>query len=135
MGDGGEVIALEATTHLPINNRQERTIALNQRVGRGYIVLVGNPTGRFRREPLIMTTTVLNQYTAHLDTKKRLTIRGALSEFFAVKVFTDGHVVLEPRVLVEPGTISRKTLRMMDQSAANMKKRVTSPVIDLKKYR
>ncbi|OGV68930.1 MAG: hypothetical protein A2283_16795 [Lentisphaerae bacterium RIFOXYA12_FULL_48_11] len=82
-----------------------------------------------------MTTAVLNQYTAHLDTKKRLTIRGALSEFFSVKVFTDGHVVLEPRVLIDPNVISKKALRMMDQSVANMKKRVVSPVIDLKKYR
>jgi len=82
-----------------------------------------------------MTTAVLNQYTAHLDTKKRLTVRGALSDFFFVKVFTDGHVVLEPRVLVDPGVISKKVLRMMDQSAANMKKHVASPVIDLKKYR
>ena len=82
-----------------------------------------------------MTTSVLNQYTAHLDTKKRLTIRGALAEFFAVKVFSDGHVVLEPRVLIDPGAISKRTLRVMDQSAANLKKRVASPVIDLKKYR
>ena len=81
-----------------------------------------------------MSTAVLNQYTAHLDTKKRLTIRGALAEFFAVKVFSDGHVLLEPRVLVDPGAISRRTLRMMDQSAANLKKRIASPVIDLKKY-
>jgi len=82
-----------------------------------------------------MATAVLNQYTAHLDTKKRLTVRGALSDYFSVKVFTDGHVVLEPRVLVDPGVISKKALRMMDQSAANMKKRVASPAIDLKKYR
>jgi hypothetical protein len=82
-----------------------------------------------------MTTSVLNQYTAHLDTKKRLTIRGALTEFFAVKMFTDGHVLLEPRVLVAPDTISKRTLRMMDKSAANLKKRIASPVIDLKKYR
>lgn len=81
-----------------------------------------------------MTTSVLNQYTAHLDTKKRLTIRGALAEFFAVKVFADGRVLLEPRVLVDPDTISKRTLRMMDQSAANLKKRKASPGIDLKKY-
>ena len=82
-----------------------------------------------------MTTSVLNQYTAHLDTKKRLTIRGALAEIFAVKVFADGHVTLEPRVLVDPGAISKRTLHMMDQSAANLKKHIASPVIDLKKYR
>ena len=82
-----------------------------------------------------MTTSVLTQYTAHLDAKKRLTIRGALAEFFAVKVFADGHVMLEPRVLVDPDTISKRTLRMMDQSAANLKKRQASPAVDLKKYR
>ena len=82
-----------------------------------------------------MSTAVLNQYTAHLDTKKRLTIRGALAEFFAVKVFSDGHVLLEPRVLVDPATISKRTLRMMDQSVANLKKQKASPAVDLKKYR
>ena len=82
-----------------------------------------------------MTTSALNQYTAHLDIKKRLTIRGASAEFFAVKVFTDGHVVLEPRVLLDPDTISKRTLRMMDQSAINLKKRQASPAIDLQKYR
>lgn len=82
-----------------------------------------------------MTTAILNEYTAHLDAKKRLTVRGALSDFFSVKVFTDGHVVLEPRVLVDPGVISKKVLRMMDQSVVNMKKRVASPAVDIKKYR
>lgn len=82
-----------------------------------------------------MATAVLNRYTAHLDTKKRLTIRGALAEFFAVQVFSDGHVLLEPRILVDPGTISKRTLRMMDQSVANIKKQRVSPAIDLKKYR
>jgi len=81
-----------------------------------------------------MTISVMNQYTAHLDTKKRLTIRGAFADFFAVKVFSDGHVLLEPRVLVDPDTISKRTLRMMDQSVTNLKKRTASPAIDLKKY-
>jgi len=82
-----------------------------------------------------MTTSVLNQYTAHLDAKKRLTIRGAWAEFFAVQVFDDGHVVLKPRVLVDPAAISRRTLRMMDHSAANLKKQKASPAINLEKYR
>jgi hypothetical protein len=82
-----------------------------------------------------MPIAVVNQYTAHLDTKKRLTIRGALAEFFAVKVFSDGHVLLEPRVLVDPAAISKRTLRMMDQSLDNLKKQKVSPVIDLKRYR
>lgn len=81
-----------------------------------------------------MAAAVLNQYTAHLDTKKRLTIRGAYAEFFAVKVFSDGRVLLEPRVLVDPCTISKRTLRMMDQSATHLKKRQASPAIDLQKY-
>jgi len=82
-----------------------------------------------------MSTAVMSQYTAHLDTKKRLTIRGAPAEFFAVKVFSDGHVVLEPRVLVDPASISKRTLRMMDQSVAGLKKHKASPAVDLRKYR
>jgi len=81
-----------------------------------------------------MTTAVLNQYTAHLDAKKRLAIHGAFAEFFAVKVFADGHVVLEPRDLIDSGAISKRTLRMMDQSVNSLKKRKASPVIDLQKY-
>lgn len=82
-----------------------------------------------------MATAVLDQYTAHLDMKKRLTIRGALAEFFAVKEFSDGRVLLEPRVLVDPGTISKGALRMMDQSVAHLKRQKASAPVDLKKYR
>ena len=82
-----------------------------------------------------MATAVMSQYVAHLDTKKRLTIRGSLAEFFAVKVFADGHVLLEPRMLVDPATVSKRTLRMMDRSIASLKNQKASPAIDLGKYR
>jgi len=98
---------------------------------------VGIPTGEVgaRKDVINMQAAVLNQYVAHLDTKKRLTIRGTIAQFFAVKIYSDGHVLLEPRVLVAPEMISKRSLKMMDQSVSNLKKQKVSQVIDLKKYR
>ena len=62
-----------------------------------------------------MSVTVVKEYEAHLDAKKRITVRGAEAEHFAVKVFEDGHVLLEPRVLVPPEAVSKRTLKMLDK--------------------
>jgi hypothetical protein len=40
---------------------------------------------------------------------------------YAVKTFSDGHVLLEPRVLVPPEAVSKRTLKMMDKAANNFK--------------
>jgi hypothetical protein len=81
-----------------------------------------------------MKATVVKEYDAHLDVKKRITLRGVDSEYYAVRMFDDGHIVLEPRVLVPPDAISRRTLRMMDKAMQNMKKGIVSEPIDLDKY-
>ena len=77
---------------------------------------------------------VVKEYDAHLDAKNRLTLRGADVEYYSVKLFDDGHVVLEPRVLVPPEAVSKKTLKMMDKAAKNLKKGKVSKPIDLDKY-
>lgn len=41
-------------------------------------------------------------YDAKLDTKRRLTIRNAQTDFYHVTEYEDGTVKLEPRVLVSP---------------------------------
>ena len=81
-----------------------------------------------------MKATVVREYDAHIDTKKRITLRGAGSEYYTVKTFDDGHIMLEPRVLVPPDSVSKRTLRMMDKAAKNFKKGKVSPPIDLDKY-
>ena len=45
------------------------------------------------------TIASLREYDAHVDAKKRLTIRGALHEYFRVLHLKDGSILLKPRVL------------------------------------
>ena len=79
-------------------------------------------------------TTVVREYAVHLDAKGRITLRGVENEYYAVKELNDGRVVLEPRVLVPPEAVSKRTLKMMDRAAKNFKKGRVSAPIDLKRY-
>ncbi|NCD43302.1 MAG: hypothetical protein EOL88_14615 [Bacteroidia bacterium] len=81
-----------------------------------------------------MNATLVREYETHLDAKKRITIRGAECEYYAVKTFSDGHVLLEPRVLVPPDAVSKKTLKMMDEAAKNFKQGKVSESIALDRY-
>jgi len=81
-----------------------------------------------------MNPAVVKEYDAHLDVKKRITLRGAEAEYYAVRLFEDGHILLEPRVLVPPEAVSRKTLRMLDATAKSFKKGEASNPIDLDRY-
>ncbi len=81
-----------------------------------------------------MSVSVVKEYDAHLDAKKRVTLRDAKAGYYFVRVFSDGHVLLEPRVLVPPQAVSRKTLAMLDKAADNFKKRRVSKPVDLDRY-
>jgi len=81
-----------------------------------------------------MSVTLINEYDAHIDMKKRITLRDAGAEYYAVKMFDDGHIILEPRVLVSPDLISKRTLKMLDRSASNFKNGKVSDPINLSKY-
>ena len=78
---------------------------------------------------------VLKEYETKLDNKKRFTIRGAEYDFYHVKEFDDGHIELEPRILVPPQDISKNTLKMMDKSVINLKNKKVSKPINLDKYK
>ena len=72
---------------------------------------------------------VLKTYDARLDSKKRITIRNPQYEYYHVVEKENGIVILEPRKLVDPLTISKKTLEDMEQSVDNLKKgKVSKPV-------
>lgn len=72
---------------------------------------------------------VLKTYDAKLDSKKRITIRNPKYEYYHVVEYENGSVLLEPRELVDPLTISKKTLESMDKSMENVKKgKVYGPV-------
>jgi hypothetical protein len=86
---------------------------------------VGNPT----KEPNMVAP--IKSYDTKLDSKSRLTVRGAKARFYAVKVFSDGHVLLSPRRLVALSSISRKTLRTIEQSLENMIQGRMSVPIDI----
>jgi hypothetical protein len=71
------------------------------------------------------------EYDARLDSKKRITLRGAQTLFYRVREKTDGTIELSPRVLVHPDEISAKTLAMIDQSVVNLKKGKVSKAVDM----
>jgi hypothetical protein len=81
----------------------------------------------------IMKTHV-KSYDAKIDSKKRITLRAANYEYYHVQEMEDGKIVLEPRVLVDPFTISSNTLSMMDKSMANFKEGNVSPAVDLSNF-
>lgn len=73
-------------------------------------------------------------YDTRLDSKRRLTIRGASFEYYHVKEYSDGHIVLEPRVLTPPFEVSQRTLAMMDSAIGNFRKGQVSAPVDLSDF-
>ena len=73
-------------------------------------------------------------YDAKMDSKKRITLRNALYEYYHVEEYEDGRIMLEPRELVAPLQISEKSLAMMDQSMKNLKQGKVSKAIDLSAF-
>jgi hypothetical protein len=94
---------------------------------------VGNPT-ILAFMPALKTAKrleVVEQYDVAADSKRRISLRGAKWKHFHVKALSNGSYLLEPRVLVAPDDVSTKTLKMIEQSAANLNKGVASAPIDL----
>ncbi len=48
----------------------------------------------------------VTQYDTRIDSKKRITLRGAKTEYFHVAEHDDGTIVLSPRTLVHPDQVS-----------------------------
>ena len=78
-----------------------------------------------------MQAIIQGRYQAHLDVKRRLTLRGAKYEYYEVREYDNGIILLEPREMVRPSEISERTLQMMDESIGNLKAGKVSPPIDL----
>ena len=75
--------------------------------------------------------TIVERYDVVADTKKRINLRNAKAKYFHVKALSNGCYLLEPRVLVPPQAISSRSLKMLDQSVAHLKKGQASTPIDL----
>lgn len=76
----------------------------------------------------------VKEYDAHLDSKNRVTLRGAQYEYYNVKELDNGCYILEPRELRAPKEISATTLRDMDRAVANFKAGKVSDNIDLSDF-
>ena len=81
-----------------------------------------------------MDAMVQTNYTAHLDGKNRLTILGARYEYYQVKEYANGCILLEPRELVKPKEISKRSLKMMDEAVANLQQGKVSAPLDLSEF-
>jgi hypothetical protein len=77
-------------------------------------------------------TATPKEYDAHVDSKKRVTIRGANHGFFRVIHRKDGTILLKPRALVD-APVSGKTLRGMDAAMKNLRAGKQSKPVDLEK--
>ena len=78
--------------------------------------------------------TAVKDYKVHIDSKKRITLRGALYQYYNVKEYDNGCIMLEPRELTVPDSISARTLEDMDRAISNFKKGEVSPVVDLSDF-
>lgn len=76
----------------------------------------------------------VKEYDAKLDTKKRITLRSVIFEYYHVTEYEDGRIVLEPRVLMPPFQVSANTLAMMDASVENLKTDNVSEAVDLSDF-
>jgi len=74
---------------------------------------------------------IIKKYEAKLDSKHRITIRESEYQYFQVTQYSDGHLELLPRVLVDPKEISSTTLKMMDKSVENLRNEKLSKPIKL----
>lgn len=77
---------------------------------------------------------VVEDYDVAADAKKRISLRNAKTKYFHVNVLSNGCYYLEPRVLVSPQAISAHSLKMLDKSAANLKKGLASAPVDLSAF-
>lgn len=76
----------------------------------------------------------LKEYDAKIDTKHRLTLRGARFAHYHVREFDDGRIELEPRELVAPFEVSVRTLAGMDSSVQSLKANRVSEPVDLSAF-
>ncbi len=105
---------------------------LTRRIDKGGISHHGYPMKTATEKSKEIT--VINDYDVAADAKNRITLRGAKAKFFHVQTLSNGAYLLEPRILVPPDAIPAKTLKMLERSAANLKKGNVSAPIDLSLY-
>ena len=73
-------------------------------------------------------------YEVHIDSKKRMTLRGAKYQYYFVREYENGCIILEPRELKVPASVSAKSLKSMDQAVHNFKLGKVSEPVDLSNF-
>lgn len=76
----------------------------------------------------------IREYDTKIDSKKRITLRGARFDYYHVMELPNGKIELLPRELREPFEISKNSLHMMDLSMENLKKGVSGEPLDFSEY-
>lgn len=76
----------------------------------------------------------VKDYNVHIDSKKRVTLRGAKYQYYNVREYENGCIMLEPRELSAPETISERTLKDMDKAIRNFKLGKVSEPVDLSDF-
>ncbi|HEY5087911.1 MAG TPA: hypothetical protein VII66_11190 [Gemmatimonadaceae bacterium] len=62
----------------------------------------------------------VDEFDTKIDGRRRLTLPDTGYEHYHVTAYDDGRIVLEPRELVVPRSISVRTLAMMDRAIDEM---------------
>lgn len=75
------------------------------------------------------------EYDVKRDTRNRVTLRASRYEYYHVTQYADGSVLLSPRELREPATLSRRTLEDMDAAVWNLEQGNAGDEFDLDEVR
>ena len=73
----------------------------------------------------------MQDYDVAADAKNRISLRGAKTKYFHVLALSDGGYLLQPRLLVPPDAIPARTLKVLENSVAQLKRGHASLPIDL----
>jgi len=76
----------------------------------------------------------VKEYTASVDSKRRVTLRGSQYQYYRAREFENGVIILEPRELVAPFELSARTLEEMDRAVENFRAGDVSDPIDLSDF-
>jgi hypothetical protein len=63
---------------------------------------------------------VINEYDVKADSKRRVTLRSSRYTYWHAREFADGRILLEPRELRVPESLSARTLAQMDEAMRQM---------------
>lgn len=82
----------------------------------------------------VLEVLIVKDHVAHLDKKKRITLRGATYRCYNGKEYGKSCIILESRESSAPKSISARTLKDMDRAVSDFKRGDVSSAIDLSDF-